>query len=259
MRTALAACGAPPPEPAPARIPEPANPPADPRCAAITDGIAVSSSTPTNPNIIRGFMILSAAPCSYDAANRASVADTLPPTGDNPPGELFLPCRCLMGMARLRWPEKGLRPSVTARRRTSKRRSAYYCWLDVSALLAVFLVIFVSLAVTPENVCSRAPGADLAKSQHCRRKSGALREDAMQLIVTRDGKLYFGREKINPGELPDQLRADVRAGAENRVYLLVDSRIKYADVKPVLNEIGAAGVKNISFLMRSAPAEGANP
>jgi hypothetical protein len=60
VRTALAACGTPPEKPL-TRVPDAANPPDAPRCARITDGIA-SSSTATDPNIIRGFMILSAAP-----------------------------------------------------------------------------------------------------------------------------------------------------------------------------------------------------
>jgi biopolymer transport protein ExbD len=89
--------------------------------------------------------------------------------------------------------------------------------------------------------------------------SGALRDDALRLAVTRDGNLYLGRERINPGELPDQLRDGVRSGAENRVYLLVDSRIKYAEIKPVLDEIGLAGVKNISFLTEPVQAKGVNP
>jgi hypothetical protein len=76
VRTTLAGCA--PEETAPTWPPA-ANPPDPPRCAAATDGRA-SSSTPTKPNINRGLIVLSAAPCSYDAANHAPVADTLPPS-----------------------------------------------------------------------------------------------------------------------------------------------------------------------------------
>jgi biopolymer transport protein ExbD len=165
-----------------------------------------------------------------------------------------------MGMARLRWLEQGSRPSVAARRRTAQRRSAYYSWLDVSALFAVLLVILIAFMLNPQVGEGRhGPGVDLAESQHFRRMSGSLREDALRLVVTRDGKLYFRTEIINRGELPERLRDGVRAGAENRLYLLVDSRTKYAEVKPVLDEVGLAGVKNISFLTEPAPANGANP
>jgi biopolymer transport protein ExbD len=147
---------------------------------------------------------------------------------------------------------------VAARRRTAKRRSPYYCWMDVSALLAVFLVIFISLATTPENLCSRGAVVDLFTSAHSRLIPQAIREDALQVIVTRDGRLFLGTHEVVPEELPHELRDGVRTGAENRVYLLVDARIKYADVKPVLNEIGLAGVKNISFLTRPVPRQNAD-
>ena len=51
----------------------------EPRCAMTTDGIA-SPSTAANPISNRGFIILSAAPCSYDAPKPPPVADTLPPS-----------------------------------------------------------------------------------------------------------------------------------------------------------------------------------
>jgi biopolymer transport protein ExbD len=165
-----------------------------------------------------------------------------------------------MGMARLKYLEQSIRPSVASRLRTAKRRSPYYCWLDVSALLAVLLVILISFMLTPQPAAGRhGVSLDLASSRHSMGLSGALRDDALRLAVTRDGNLYLGRERINPGELPDQLRDGVRSGAENRVYLLVDSRIKYAEIKPVLDEIGLAGVKNISFLTEPVQAKGVNP
>jgi biopolymer transport protein ExbD len=79
----------------------------------------------------------------------------------------------------------------------------------------------------------------------------------LRLVVTRSGELYFGRERIDRAELPEQIRIGVRAGAENRVYLLVDGRTRYMNVIPVLNEIGQSGVKNIRFLTRPVPRQNA--
>jgi biopolymer transport protein ExbD len=163
-----------------------------------------------------------------------------------------------MDMARLGYLEQGFRPWLSAPRRKAKRQSSYYCCPDVSALLAVFLVIFVSLATTPENVCSRGAVVDLFTSAHSRLTRHANREDALRIVVTRDGRLFLGNHEVVPEELPGQLRDGVQAGAENRVYLLVDSRSKYADVKPVLNEIGLAGVKNVSLLTRPVPRQNAD-
>ena len=100
---------------------------------------------------------------------------------------------------------------------------------------------------------------DLFTSAHSRLTPHAIREDALQVVVTRDGRLFLGTHEVVPKELPHQLREGVRAGAENRVYLMVDSRAKYGDVKPALNKISLLGVRNVSFLTQSVPATGANP
>ena len=159
-------------------------------------------------------------------------------------------------MARRKWLEQGLRPSVAARRRRVKRRPAYYCGMEVSTLLAVFLVIFISLAVSPVgNRGSDGAGVDLFKSVHSRLQVRAIREDAMPVAVIRDGKLHFGNRRVSPEKLPEQIRNGVRGGAESRVYFMVDARGSYADVKLAIEQVSLAGVKNISFLTVPAPLQ----
>jgi biopolymer transport protein ExbD len=100
---------------------------------------------------------------------------------------------------------------------------------------------------------------DLFTSAHSSLTPHAIREDALQVVMTRDGRLFLGNREVVPEELPHELRESVRAGAENRVYVMVDSRAKYGDVKPALNGIGLSGVRNVSFLTQPVPATGANP
>jgi biopolymer transport protein ExbD len=152
-------------------------------------------------------------------------------------------------MARLKYLEQGFRPSQASRRRIAKRQSKYYCWMDVSGLLAVALVLLVIYMLIPGVTRPYHRSAiDWIASRHSRRLPLAIREDALRVVIVRDGQMYFGRERINPGELQERLRDGVRAGAEDRVYLMVDSRTKYGDVKPALNEISLTGVRNVSFL-----------
>jgi biopolymer transport protein TolR len=145
---------------------------------------------------------------------------------------------------------------VAARRRRGKRRPAYYRWMDGSTLLAVFLVILLSLAVSPVgNRGSDGAGVALFKSVHSRLQPRAIREDAMRVAVTRDGKLFFGSRRVSPEELPEQIRNGVREGAESRVYFMVDARGSYADVKLAIEQLSLAGVKKISFLTFPAPLQ----
>jgi len=157
-------------------------------------------------------------------------------------------------MAGRGWLEQGLRPFVAARQRTAKRRSEYLCRIDASALAAVLCaLLFAFLATTPQP--HNRGGVDLAKSQHCRRLRGALREDALRVMVTRDGRFYLGNQGIALEELPDRIRIGIGGGGENRVYILTDARVRYVDVKMVLDQIRTAGVENVSFLTLPVPSQ----
>jgi biopolymer transport protein TolR len=158
-----------------------------------------------------------------------------------------------MGVGRREWLAQRLRPSDAARRREAKRRSEYFCRMDVSALAAVLCgLLFAFLAATPQPHTAVSVG--LAKSRHFRRLPGALREDALRVVVTRDGRFYLGNQGIGPEELPAWIRNGINGGAENRVYIVADARVKYGDVKMVLDQIRAAGMENVSFLTLPAPS-----
>ena len=131
--------------------------------------------------------------------------------------------------------------------RKKKRWDAeYFFRIDVSALFGVFLAIFITLA--NGNSISRGAGVDLAKSRNAALVPSALRDDAMWISVTRDGKWYFGDRRVSPEELPSRILEGLRSGAENRVFLLVDARARYEDAEIALQEIQRTRVWRVTFL-----------
>jgi len=76
----------------------------------------------------------------------------------------------------------------------------------------------------------------------------AVREDALSVAVTRDGKIYFRNVPISAKNLPDRIREGLKNGAEKKVYLRADARARYGDVKQALIEIRQAGIDNVCFL-----------
>jgi biopolymer transport protein ExbD len=74
----------------------------------------------------------------------------------------------------------------------------------------------------------------------------------MRIAILRDGRVYFGLLGILVGELPDQIRAGLHGGAENRVYLSADARVRYSDVKKTLDAVRLAGVEHVRFITESA-------
>ena len=77
---------------------------------------------------------------------------------------------------------------------------------------------------------------------------GALREDALRVIIARDGRIYFRNSEVAQGDLTEVVREELQHGAEKRVYVAADSRTGYGEIGRVVDEIRLAGVEKISFL-----------
>ena len=114
--------------------------------------------------------------------------------------------------------------------------------------VAVMLLIVGMIAVAMQQHHSGFP-ADMAKAKHVVSMPGAKREDAIRIVVTRDGAIYFSHTEIGVGELAKLIRQKVRSGSERRAYLMVDQRAKYGDVDAVVDAIRASGIWNVGLLV----------
>jgi biopolymer transport protein ExbD len=137
------------------------------------------------------------------------------------------------------------RPSTALRTRPGRHISV----IEVSGLgsiMVVFVFLFVApgLTVIPPHRAS----VDLPQSQHGSSQEGESREVAVVVVVSRDGTVLFGNDKIPPQELAHLLQGRVKAGSERRVYLRADARAKYWDVEVILDQIRLAGIENITVM-----------
>jgi len=128
-----------------------------------------------------------------------------------------------------------------------KRKNELLCRINMWGFVSVMLVLLFLLM--PWTVVDGGrPAADLVSVRHSTRMLAALREDALQVVVTRDGRLYFREHHIALEDLPNEIREGLKNGAERKVYIAVDARAKYGDVPPILDKIRLAGVEKIAFL-----------
>jgi len=91
-------------------------------------------------------------------------------------------------------------------------------------------------------------GPDLPSSSYAIQQPMAVREDAMRISITRDGRVFFRKIQVFPKSLPILIRGAVQDGAEKKVYLAVDARAKYGDAATVVDAIARAGINQICFL-----------
>jgi len=133
--------------------------------------------------------------------------------------------------------------------KSANRPNELYCRIDpapIAAIFFAFVAMFLGDLANPH--ARRTALVDRASASHTRYLPKALREDAILIAVTRDGSVYFRNMRLSPAELPNKIHDSVLNGAEKRIYLQVDARVKYGNVSAVLPYIQLSGVENVSFL-----------
>ena len=132
--------------------------------------------------------------------------------------------------------------------RSANRRNELYCRIDPAPIAAIFFAFVAMFLVdigSPHT--HRSVLVDRASDSHARSLPKASREDAILISLTRDGAVYFRNMRLPAAELPNKIHDSVLNGAEKRIYLDVDARAKYGDVKALLHFIQLSGVENVSF------------
>jgi biopolymer transport protein ExbD len=134
-----------------------------------------------------------------------------------------------------------------ARAKALKRRPGSYCRLELIPLLGILITLLIIFMVNVP-IPHHGIGIHLARANHAVFLRRAIREDAMRVSILRDGQIFFGNTTVNPADLPNQIRDQLRDGGEPRVYLAVDTRARYSRVAAVVEQVRLTGVQDISFI-----------
>lgn len=120
--------------------------------------------------------------------------------------------------------------------------------------LVVFVILLVFMTIPTGHHGWRA---DLPRVSHVVPMPGALREDAMLVTITRDGKVYFGSDRIDVINLPAKVQDCLKdRGVERKVYVVADARARWGTVKDALEGVRGAGIIRVAFLVDQRPVPG---
>jgi biopolymer transport protein ExbD len=128
------------------------------------------------------------------------------------------------------------------------------CRIDPLPYVGLVLVLLCAFMTAEPTVCGRV-SVDLFTSVNARPKSGTTKWDSIAIRVTRDGSVFFGYMKVSIEELPDLIRQATLNGSERKIYLHIDARTRYEDVKLVLQQIQLAGLEKVYFITNQLDAE----
>jgi biopolymer transport protein ExbD len=136
-------------------------------------------------------------------------------------------------------------------RRLGSRRYALFSNLNPSVLsqsmLSCVVVLLLVEMVSHPQVHHSLP-FDRYISRNAIAMPAALRDDAIKVMLARDGVIYFGGTKIASEDLPKQLRQRLSSNPQHKIFLVVDQRAKFGDVSIVLDDVRRAGAWDVAFL-----------
>jgi biopolymer transport protein TolR len=139
-------------------------------------------------------------------------------------------------------------PSRIADQRAAKRRSPAFVLINLWPFTAVLIVLLVIFMLDAKPIHHWRGIADLPKVKTSISQRGAIREDAIRILVTRDGVTYLDHTEIPLKDLAPAVQAAIRNGAEKKAYISADARSRNIDVERVVDELAHAGIAQISFI-----------
>jgi biopolymer transport protein ExbD/biopolymer transport protein TolR len=130
-----------------------------------------------------------------------------------------------------------------------KKTAAPVSDINVTPMVDVMLVLLIIfMVITP--MLSKGVNVDMVRTKNPRAMQDADKEDAVLIVVTRDGKVYLspGNKQTSPGDLPNQVKDLLANRTDKTCYVKSDARARYEVVEDVIDNLRAAGVDQIGLI-----------
>jgi biopolymer transport protein ExbD/biopolymer transport protein TolR len=128
--------------------------------------------------------------------------------------------------------------------------------INVTPMVDVMLVLLIIfMVITP--MLQKGVSVDLAMTNNPTAMPDADKEDALLVAVTRDGKVFFGSDQIDPTQLTNKMKDRLANRTDKRVFIKADARARYGNVVEVVDDVRSAGVDQLGLLTEQRKAPGA--
>jgi|SRR5208282_4079980 len=119
--------------------------------------------------------------------------------------------------------------------------------INVTPMVDVMLVLLIIfMVITP--MLQNKVAIDLAKADNATAMPDADKEDAIVVAVTRDGSVYLGQNRVDPGQLGSMVRDKLADRNDKTIYVRADARAQYKTVEDAIDDVRTAGVEEVGLL-----------
>ena len=119
--------------------------------------------------------------------------------------------------------------------------------INVTPMVDVMLVLLIIfMVITP--MLQKGVSVDMAKVNSPTPMPDADKEDSLLVAVMRDGKVFFGTDRIKVDELSSKVKDRLANKVDKRVFIKSDARARYGNVVDVVDNVRSAGVDDVGLL-----------
>ena len=119
--------------------------------------------------------------------------------------------------------------------------------INVTPMVDVMLVLLIIfMVITP--MLQKGVSVDMARVNSPTPMPDADKEDALLISIMRDGKIYFGSDRIEADQLTQKVKDRLANKADKRVFIKSDARARYGNVVEVVDNVRSAGVDDVGLL-----------
>jgi biopolymer transport protein TolR len=137
-----------------------------------------------------------------------------------------------------------------------KRSLTLFTGLDTTAFTVVLVMVVFTLWIVDnaKPMVTRGVSADPPYVSRPVSMQGALRDDAMQITILRDGQVYFDNDRIWSDTLAYKIQTRLKdREVERKVYVVADRRAQWGVVKAALDQVRSTGIIRVAFLVSPYP------
>jgi biopolymer transport protein TolR len=119
--------------------------------------------------------------------------------------------------------------------------------INVTPMVDVMLVLLIIfMVITP--MLQKGVSVDMAKVNNPNPMPDADKEDALLISIMRDGKIYFGSDRVDADQLTQKVKDRLSNKVDKRVFIKSDARARYGNVVDVVDNVRSAGVDDVGLL-----------
>ena len=119
--------------------------------------------------------------------------------------------------------------------------------INVTPMVDVMLVLLIIfMVITP--MLQKGVSVDMAKVNNPVPMPDADKEDALLDPIMRDGKIFFGTDRVIRPTHCQKVKDRLANRVDKRVFIKSDARARYGNVVEVVDNVRSAGVDDVGLL-----------